>query len=267
MIYAAKAFEAKGSVCALWGLEGCCGSLPCFSLPADAIRNASLIVLGIPVSRDGICLNAPMTNARLKLTELLALLNPGQTVAMGMAPVRFKEALRQKGCHCFEYQESDTFAISNALATAEGALAIALKEHPDTLFGARCAVLGFGRIGKQLCRLLLGVGAHVTVFARKESDLAYAVTLGCRAMPLNSLSELTDQFALIFNTVPVRLQEFPHPDCRGLIIDLAPVYQASETPRLLRAPSLPVQYAPRSSGKLIYDCLVSHFSEESEAKA
>lgn len=264
LIHTVLAFEAEGADCVIWGSDGCCGSPPCVSTPADAIRGADLVILGIPVSRDGNTLNAPLASERLKLTELVDLLSNGQRVAMGMAPVRFRQALEEKGCICYDYNGDERFAIANALATAEGALAIALKESPDTLFGASCAVMGFGRIGKQLSRLLTAVGAKVTVLARRESDLAYAQTIGCQALPISCLDAAVGHFSLIFNTIPMRLPSFPSDALQGTVIDLAPVYAESEHPKVIRAPALPYQYAPRSSGKLIYDCIKHHFSAESE---
>lgn len=264
LIHTASAFAAKGADCVLWGSADCGGSFPCASTPADAIHGADLVVLGIPVSRDSNTLNAPHAKEQLKLSELVKLLSAGQKVAMGMAPVRFRKALDEKGCICYDYNEDECFALANARSTAEGALAIAIREHPDTLLGATCAVVGFGRIAKQLCHLLTAVGAKVTVFARKESDLAHAATLGCEARPIGSLTEASDRFALLFNTVPIRLPDFPSERIQGIVIDLAPVYPDSDHPKLMRAPSLPMLYAPRSSGKLICDCIVRRFAAESE---
>lgn len=267
LIHTANAFSAQGADCVAWGLDGCSDSLPCLSSPADAAENAALIILGIPVSRDSNTLNAPLASSRLKLSELVELVAPDQKIAMGMAPLRFRQALEEKGCICYDYFEDERFAIANALATAEGALAVALRHSPDTLFGSSCAIMGFGRIAKQLARLLKAIGAHVTVFARKESDLAYAVTLGCEALPFSALDRAVEGFDLLFNTLPIRLVGFPSATIRGIVIDLAPVYAESETPKLMRAPSLPMQYSPRSSGKLICDCILHHFSAESEEKA
>lgn len=264
LLHAANAFREAGADCVFWGLEGCGSSLPCHTAPEDAVKGSDIVVLGIPVSRDGNTLNAPFAAHPLRLSELVGLIAPAQKVAMGMAPVRFRDALAEKGCFCYDYNEDERFAIANALATAEGALAIAIKETPDTLFSSHCAIMGFGRIGKQLARLLKAVGANLTVFARRESDLAYASTLGCEALPITSISEEVGRFDLIFNTVPMRLQGFPSAAVQGTVIDLAPVYAESEVPRIIRAPALPFKYSPRSSGRLICDCILHRFALESE---
>ena len=42
-----------------------------------------------------------------------------------------------------------------------------------TIHGSNVLVLGYGRIGKSLSRMLKGIGAKVTVEARKEEDLSW----------------------------------------------------------------------------------------------
>ena len=57
-----------------------------------------------------------------------------------------------------------------------------MREFPGTINGARCLVTGFGRIGKVLAVMLRGLGADVTVSARKAQDLAWIELFGCRAV-------------------------------------------------------------------------------------
>ena len=58
----------------------------------------------------------------------------------------------------------------NAIATAEGAVALAMREQNTTLFDTRCVVLGYGRCGSALCRRLAALGAHVTAAARRRAQ-------------------------------------------------------------------------------------------------
>ena len=46
-----------------------------------------------------------------------------------------------------------------------------------TLHGSKILVLGYGRIGKSLSRMLKGIGADVSVEARKEEDLAWILEM------------------------------------------------------------------------------------------
>ena len=92
--------------------------------------------------------------------------------------------------------------ILNAIPTAEGAIQIAMEEMPITLHNSECLVLGFGRLGKILSKMLSGIGAKVTVGARKYSDLAFANSFCYKTTNLNKLGEIIGNFDVIFNTIP-----------------------------------------------------------------
>lgn len=89
-----------------------------------------------------------------------------------------------------------------AIPTAEGAIEIAMSETPITLHLSRCLVLGYGRIGKILSKMLAGIGAKVTVEARKFADLALIEGHGYEAIHMNDLKENIGGFDVIFNTIP-----------------------------------------------------------------
>ena len=57
----------------------------------------------------------------------------------------------------------------NAYLTAEAAVAAAMRRSRISMAGARCAVVGYGRIGRSLTEILLNQGAEVTVLSRTES--------------------------------------------------------------------------------------------------
>ena len=140
--------------------------------------------------------------------------------------------------------KSEWYLARNAAITAECALWVA-AEHLETVFaGAKVLVIGWGRIGKCLARLLKDIGATVTVAARKKADRAMAEALGFSS----TLPGLVPEGCrVVFNTVPIPVMESTA-DC--LNIDLA------SKPGILgdgviRARGLPGKYAPESSGYLI----------------
>ena len=84
-------------------------------------------------------------------------------------------------------------------------------------------ILGWGRIGKCLARLLRGADAEVCVFARKPADRAMLKGLGYDVIAEADLASALSRFSLVFNTAPSLLlsREMTArcPDC--LLIDLA----------------------------------------------
>lgn len=258
MVHTASRLSEAGYTVTLWGQGGDASLLTATDLPS----HASLLILPIPATRDGLHLNAPLSPRPIPLNEVLTVLKKGQTVASGTLPDAVADAIRSKGCRIYDYQTDENFALWNALATAEGAIAIAIQESGHLLSGSEVAVIGFGRIAKQLCRLLTGFGAKITVLARKETDRTLAETLGYRALPLSD-TEILSRAALIFHTVPVRLYDYAHidPPINAPVIDLAPIYEPSDRPKVIRAAALPSRYAPAFAGRLIADCVLAHLKE------
>lgn len=161
--------------------------------------------------------------------------------------------------------------ITNAVPTAEGAIEIAMTETPFTLHGSKCLVTGYGRIGKILSKMLCGIGARVSVEARKFADLAHIEGNSCKAVPLCELVHHVGEFDVIFNTVPYLI--FDADMLRrlkkdALLIDLASRpggvdFEAAKQMgiRVIWALSLPGKVAPVSAGAIIKDTIVNVMQE------
>ena len=106
----------------------------------------------------------------------LKLAKPGTPFLIGMAKPKVKAWVQEAELNLVELGELDELAILNAVPTAEGAVQLAMEKLPITISGASCAVLGFGRCGSALARLLSAMGAETTVAARRPSQLALAKT-------------------------------------------------------------------------------------------
>src|SRR5690606_38022728 len=99
----------------------------------------------------------------------------------------------------------DEVAVLNSIPTAEGAIQRAMEELPVTLHGNRTLVVGFGRCGLTLARMLHGIGSKVTVAARGEGQRARAYEMGIETVPLHALEEVVGEAVAVFNTVPARV--------------------------------------------------------------
>lgn len=145
------------------------------------------------------------------------------------------------------------YLAQNANITAHCALQVALPQLPVIPEGCHVLVIGWGRIGKCLARLLKQQGAIVTVAARKESDRAMLLSLGYDTEDSSTLGYSLLRYRIIFNTVPEMILTkgalvHCRPDC--LKVDLASV-QGIEADDVLWARGLPGKYAPETSGELI----------------
>lgn len=266
---AAKAFAARGYEACVFGLDivgkthAPQGLTQAESL-AEAVLGALLILLPLPYSRDGININAPLSTGKIPVSSLFPLLSGRQKIAAGL----LGEALPE-GFEAFDYSASETFAIRNARATVEGALAIAIRETPMTLNGSRCAVIGYGRIGKMLAADLRALGADVTVVARRATDRAWAWSEGLEAENYPDLARLCADCDLLFNTVPAPVltrEALSRMKPDSVILELASLpggvdlrAAAEFDIHVITAPGLPGKYAPKTAGGIIADTVAEAF--------
>lgn len=243
--------------------------------PAQAISLADCVILPLPVTLDGTTLNAPFSRVRISLDQVLGGLQPAQYLVGGAISDSLRTEIESRGLAIHDYFRREELAIHNAVPTAEGAIQLAMEELPITIAGSRCLITGYGRLGRVLSRLLVALGAQVTVAARNCADRAWADTQGCATIDLAQLME-SGEFDAIFNTVPALLfdrERLKKLDKGTLLIDLASRpggidFDAAAELRIktIWALSLPGRVAPKTAGAIIRTAIVNMLREASEWK-
>ena len=157
-----------------------------------------------------------------------------------------------KGYKAVDLLEDPFYTAKNADITARCAIRVAAGQLRRSYDALPVLVIGWGRIGKCLCRHLSAIGADVIVYARKETDRALAAALGYTAVSLPALSNTLGQYRVIFNTAPeIVLTREMAGRCRSCqLIDLAST-PGIESESAVRALGLPGSCVPESSGELI----------------
>lgn len=225
--------------------------------------SVTAVILPMPLSRDGIHVNTPLSNTSVQIDALFSML-PAQTVVIAGAVSPAVQALAKKyALQLIDLLDYEQLAILNAVPTAEGALQIAMEELPITLHGARALVMGNGRIGHMLAVRLHALGAQVSVSARSAADFARIRCDGFTPLHSHHLTPHLQEFDLIINTVPAMLlgetalAQVPE-DC--LLIDLASgaggvdaAAAKRQGKRLIHALSLPGKVAPITAAHAIFD--------------
>lgn len=216
----------------------------------DDIRRFDVIILPVPVTRDGVYLNSERV---VKLEDIFGVITQSQIVMGGMYD------------GIIDYFKCEKLQMKNAVPTAEGAIWVAMENTDVTINKSVCGIFGYGRIGKVLADMLKKLGAEVTVFARKEKDLALAEALGYKAENIYFKNNLSD-FDIIFNTVPEAVLD-NDAICTTkkdvLLVELAskPYGIDFETAeklgrKLVVASGLPGKVAPKTAGKILCDVIL-----------
>ncbi|MBR2722153.1 MAG: dipicolinate synthase [Clostridia bacterium] len=231
-LYLARDLAKKGYTVSVWGL----GEV---SIPGvrkcrrweDAVAAAHAVILPLPASVDGVRVHCPLhhEDESLRLSALFPAME-GKPLLGGRLEAPLTENAAKYGVTCIDYFQSEITQLRNALPTAEGAIAIAMKELPVTLDGSLVAVVGYGRIGALLAEKLTALGARVLVYARKKEALVCAELHHQIPMLLtgegkaSTLAKLPKDCRAVFNTVPVWLfdrEVLEHLPRSCVLIDLA----------------------------------------------
>ena len=245
---------------------------------SKAAEGATALILPLPATRDGRTVHCPRaaSDEAVSLEEVTSLLerDPRLRLFGGNLPPSLARAPAVSDRVC-DYNRNEAFLQKNAEITAEAAIMTAMEITDYALKGVPAAVLGYGRIGQCLARLLSALGVRVTVCARRGETLREAAAAGYDTLLLSpsetggGLLPLCPAHRLLFNTIPapVMPREFLWALGDALVIDLASApfgvsnedvreAAAENALRYYRAPSLPGSYAPRDAGNAIGACIL-----------
>ena len=170
-----------------------------------------------------------------ELSELLRQLPEEVTIISGKIPETYSR------WRCMDFLKDEEYLWENAAITAQCAVQLAARRMGGIFRGETVLIIGWGRIGKHLARLLLGLGAQVSLMSRSDAHKAEAESFGIHTEPKYDCR-------VVFNTAPgVTLDEEAF---RGLKFELAstPGFRGDD---VIEARGLPGIYAPEQSGKLI----------------
>ena len=237
----------------------CAGTTPALAYAVHFLKRAGIpvtdsprwdvrhLLLDVPSFRPG----TPLTEEKNLDTLLSAL--PGDVTIWGgnlEHPVL-------TGYAVVDLLKDETYLAQNAAITAHCALQVAAPLLHTTWAETPTLILGWGRIGKCLGRLLKSQDCPVTIASSSDAKRAALRSLGYAAADLGSLHAILPQYRLIFNTVPEMV--LPESDMGGsedcVKIDLASK-RGIAGENVVWARGLPGIYAPESSGKLIAETLL-----------
>lgn len=230
---------------------------------SEAIDSCDVVIGPIPCSTDNELLNSPFHNEKVYVSEVFKCMNKNQLFIAGRISDKIAHLAQVYNVYTVDLLEREEMAVLNAIPTAEGAIQIAMEEMPITLHNSNALVLGYGRIGKILAKMLHGIGANVYVEARKYADIAWIRSYGYKPVMLSEISQTVKNMNVVFNTIPSivlnnDVLKLLNMDC--LIIDLASkpggvdFEKAKEIGlKAIWALSLPGKVAPITAAEFIKD--------------
>lgn len=236
-------------------------------LDSNVIKTANILVLPIVGTGEQGQITSAFTSKQLVLKEdHIASLPANCMVFSGIARPYLKQLCEKHRVQLFELLSRNDVAIYNSIPTVEGALMMAIQHTDITIHNSTTIVLGFGRVGLSLARVLYAIGAKIRVGVRRTDDMARAFEMGLESFLMEGLVTEVNNADLIFNTVPALvidaaiLKNMPHD---VVIIDLASkpggvdyAYAEKRGIKAILAPSLPGIVAPRTAGSILANAMI-----------
>ena len=229
------------------------------NLPESLSR---VILLPIPTARDSV----HITGTDRLLSEATADVGEGCLVAGYGIPEDDAERMRRQGAKVFDAMECESFLSKNSYISAVGAMGYILtemKKAPSDLF---FGIVGYGRIGSALLRMLLFFGARVRVYTRKSLTRAELGECDVESASCDFLREsgALSELDVLINTAPTSLESlFPEgkiPD--GLrVIELASGDNFGNIEGVVRLPGIPDKMYPRTAGAVYFTAIEKFINE------
>ena len=228
----------------------------------EAVSASKVVVGPTPLSSDRKRISMPFGRNNVELGEFVNAIKGKYLIA---GNIGIKEELEKNEIQFTDFFKREEFIVLNTIATAEGTMQIAMEETQRTVHGSNVLIMGFGRIGKVLAKMLDGIGAKVYCEARKNEDISWIKAYGYNPIHLNDLNNNLNKFDIIINTIPFQIldeQRLSLVKKESIIIDLASTpggvdRQAAKENgiKVIWALSLPEKVAPLTSAQFIKETI------------
>lgn len=236
----------------------------------------AIILPAVGTDSSGIVESIFTTDELLLTREHIQNMPKHAVVYTGLAQPYLKKLCSNEEIRLVELFDRDDVAIFNSIPTAEGAIMLAIQHTDFTIHSSNCMVLGMGRTGLTLARVLQALGAQVTIGVNKTEQYARAFEMGLKPFYTKDLASEVDEIDLIFNTIPTMIitaQVIAHISNQAVIIDLASKpggtdlrFAEKRGVRAIIAPGLPGIVAPKTAGQIIARALSQLILEEARKR-
>lgn len=204
-----------------------------------------LIILPVPTSPDG----EYIKGTSVLVTDVAELVEVDTAVVGYNIPPPIVSRAGQVGARLFDAAFDEDFLLENAELTARGAVGYILTSFKCDPSDMKIGIVGYGRIGKCLLRLLLFLKARVTLYTTRREVALSMCEVGVPACVIDENCDFSGLDILI-NTAPARQINPSRLDEKTKTIDLASgnVFDGAEG--VVKLSSVPTKYYPITAGRV-----------------
>lgn len=208
-----------------------------------------LVLLPIPSSRDKI----NITGTEIPLEETLPDPSENSLIVGYSLPDEYKIKVKERGGELLDLSLDEEFLLDNAYLTSLGTVGYILSTSKLAVSDMSIGIIGYGRIGSQLARILLFLGAKLRVYTSKMLTRVDLGECGIDSVSVCSMGECVSDFLgvdILINTAPKDMSAV----FRGglpvgvRLIELASGDNFKGVDGVEKLPALPERMFPESAG-------------------
>lgn len=233
---------------------------------SELVNSSEIIIGPVPMTNDSQNLSAPFSEEKIAIEELLnEMANKNKMFLAGQLSEKTISMIQERNINYIDLLKREELVVLNTIATAEGAIQITMENTQKTIHGSNILIMGFGRVGKVLAKMLDGIGAKVSCEVRKNSDIAWIKAYGYTPLHLSELENELGNYDIIINTIPFQILDenrlrYIKKDCTIVDLSSNPGGVDRRAARelgikLIWALSLPGKVAPMTSAEFIKETL------------
>lgn len=227
-------------------------------------NNDEYIICSTPLCKKGKYVNCDFYSS-FPIETFLKLLKPNQTIFGGSIP---KEIRNSSNIKFIDVLDDENVVWNNAVLTAEGLVSYIIDNTDFTINNARILILGFGKCGINIARILDALSGKISIYDHTAIHLTQARAYGYEGIYYEDLVNYMNRFDIIINTVPKEIFKEIHyskikRSCSlfeiasspyGFNEDFVNKYRLS----LITCLGIPGVTAPKSAGELIAKSIISY---------
>ena len=249
-------FESENNNVFRYGLQGKEDILE------KCIKNTDIIITAIPFTNDLENIYAPFYDKKIKIQKFISMIEY-KIIIGGKIPSEFVTKMELKNNKVIDIIKNEHLAIKNTIPTAEGIIKILIENTDITIHDSNIAILGFGKVGKQTCKVLYGLGANIFCYDIKKEEVANIKMCGYNV--LQDICKDLGDIDIVINTIPeliLKQQILESINKKTLIVDVASKpggvdfdYANKNGFKVIHALGIPGKVAPVTSAKYIKEII------------
>lgn len=189
------------------------------------LEKAQVIITAMPLSKDGVNLNMPLYDEKIKINDILKIMGK-KLVFSGNLSKETLNRFSSFNIDVVDIMKIEEFAILNAIPTAEETIKIIIENMKKMIHNTKCLIMGYGRIGKVLAKKLSGLSVNVTCLVSNDIEKTWCEVDGYSWIEFKNIKDnniILKKYDIIINTIPriILTHELSEVQKDTLVIDLA----------------------------------------------